>query len=95
MDQREKFEIKIDGNRIMARKGQSIAEALLAAGFRVFRKTKRNAPRGLYCGIGICYECRMTVNSIPNIRTCMTPVEPGCDISTQYDGAIKATNEGI
>ena len=93
MDPDEKFEIKIDGNRITARKGQSIAEALLSAGFRVFRKTKRNAPRGLYCGIGLCYECRMTVNGIPNIRTCMTLAEPGCEISTQYDGAIKMTNE--
>ncbi len=93
MDLGEKFEIKIDGNRITARKGQSIAEALLASGLRVFRRTKQDAPRGLYCGIGICYECRMIVNGIPNIRTCMTPAEPGCEITTQHDGAIEWTNE--
>jgi len=93
MDPGEKFEIKIDGIRIAARKGQTIAEALLASGLRVFRRTKQNAPRGVYCGIGICFECRMIVNGIPNVRTCMTPAEPGCEIATQYDAAIEWTNE--
>jgi len=93
MDLGKKFEISIDGTRIKARKGQTIAEALLASGLRVFRRTKRNAPRGLYCGIGICFECRMVVNGIPNIRTCITPAEPGSKIATQHDAAIEWTNE--
>jgi len=93
MDLGEKFEIKIDGIRIAARKGQTIAEALLASGRRVFRRTKQNAPRGLYCGIGICFECRMIVNGIPNVRTCMTSAEPGCEITTQHDASIEWANE--
>jgi hypothetical protein len=38
--------------------------------------------------MGICYECRMIVNGIPNVRTCMTPATPGCRITTQNDSRI-------
>ncbi|MBT8366041.1 MAG: (2Fe-2S)-binding protein, partial [Deltaproteobacteria bacterium] len=41
-----------------------------------------------YCGMGICYECRMNVNGIPNVRTCMTLATLGCRIATQDDSKI-------
>jgi hypothetical protein len=39
--------------------------------------------------MGICYECRMVVDGIPNVRTCMTPALPGSQIKVQDDGAIE------
>jgi sarcosine oxidase subunit alpha len=88
MDSGDKFEIEVDGKSILAYSGQTIAEALLANGLRILRMTRKQSPRGVYCGMGICYECRMIVNGIPNVRTCMTPATPGCRIATQDDSRI-------
>jgi sarcosine oxidase subunit alpha len=88
MDMDEKFEIEVDGKTILAYSGQMIAEALLANGLRGLRMTRQQSPRGVYCGMGICYECRMIVNGIPNVRTCMTLATPGCRIATQDDSRI-------
>ena len=88
MDVGDMFEIEVDGRTILARSGQTIAEALLANGLRGLRVTRKQAPRGVYCGMGICYECRMIVNGVPNVRTCMTLATPGCRIATQDDSRI-------
>ena len=88
MSSGEKFEIEVDGKSILACSGQTIAEALLANGVRALRMTQKQASRGVYCGMGICYECRMIVNGVPNVRTCMTLATPGCRITTQDDSRI-------
>ncbi len=78
------FEIEVDGVKIAAYEGETIGAALLAAGRRTLRYThKFERPRGLYCGIGLCQECRMTVNGIPNTQTCQTLATPGCRVETQ------------
>jgi len=77
--------ITIDGKKIKAREGEMIIAALLNAGIRINRFTsKYNEPRGLFCGIGQCTDCVMIVNGIPNVRTCVTPVEEAMVIETQY-----------
>jgi len=81
---RKLVKIEVDGRTIEAFEGEPIAAALLAAGIKVFRRTvKRREPRGLFCTIGQCTDCMMTVNGMPNVRTCITPVEEGMEISTQ------------
>ena len=84
----ETFEIEVDGRTVAAFGGQTIAEALLASGLRGLRTTRNHEPRGFYCGMGICFECRMNVNGIPNVRTCMTQATPGCKVTTQDDSRI-------
>jgi sarcosine oxidase subunit alpha len=80
----EPFTIEVDGVQIAAYPGETIASALLAAGKYILRTTtKFHSPRGLFCGMGICYECRMVVNGQPNVRACMTLAEPGCRVQTQ------------
>jgi predicted molibdopterin-dependent oxidoreductase YjgC len=81
----ERFEIVFDGRPLTARRGQTIAEALLAAGIRTFRYSRSGSPRGPFCTMGICFECRMTVNGRPNVRTCVTPAVPGCRVERQSD----------
>lgn len=77
--------ISVDGKNIEARDGEPIAAALTAAGIAVFRTTaKRSEPRGLFCAIGRCTDCVMTVDGVPNVRTCVTPVREGMKIETQY-----------
>lgn len=76
--------VYIDGQPCKAKKGEVIAATLLANGFRTHRYTaKRHEPRGIYCGIGQCTDCVMTVNGVPNVRTCITEVEAGMVIETQ------------
>lgn len=78
-------EIEVDGEKIQAIEGEPIASALLAAGKSVFRYTrKRHEPRGVFCAIGRCTDCMMTVDGIPNVRTCVTPVKAGMKIQTQH-----------
>ena len=79
-----RFEIEVDGEKLTAYEGETIAAVLLAAGKRTFRTTPvRNQPRGVYCGIGLCYECMMTIDGVPNTRACQTPASPGCRVETQ------------
>jgi sarcosine oxidase subunit alpha len=78
------FEIEVDGEKIVAYEGETVGAALLAAGRRTLRyTTKLEQPRGLYCGIGLCQECRMTINGIPNTQACQTLATPGIRIETQ------------
>jgi hypothetical protein len=77
-------EIVVDGSPLPAFEGESVAAALLAAGTRVLRTTARyGAPRGFYCGMGVCFECVMAVDGRPNVRTCQTAVRDGMRVVTQ------------
>jgi len=76
--------IWVDGTRVTAREGEPIAAALMANGRLALRRTtKRGEPRGVFCAVGRCTDCVMTVDGQPNIRTCLTPVREGMRIETQ------------
>ncbi len=76
--------ITINGHPVEAYPGETIAVALLASGQRIFRRSTRlNSPRGFFCGMGICFDCLVTVDGVPNIRSCMTEVRPGCVVEVQ------------
>jgi predicted molibdopterin-dependent oxidoreductase YjgC len=75
--------ISIDGKKVTAYAGETIAAVLIANGIRVFRYTSKNhQPRGIYCGMGICFECLVTVDGIADVRTCMTSVRDGMVVET-------------
>ena len=68
----------LNGAPLAARRGQTVAAAMLAAGRRVLRYTRRaGKPRGLYCAMGVCFDCVMTIDGRSGVRACMTPVEDG------------------
>jgi len=78
------IEIVVDGQPVRAFEGESVAAALLAAGRRALRTTERRGePRGLYCGIGVCFDCVMTVDGQPGVRTCQTIVRAGMRVDSQ------------
>jgi aerobic-type carbon monoxide dehydrogenase small subunit (CoxS/CutS family) len=84
LERGRRFEIEVDGEKIVAYEGETIAAAILAAGRRTLRYTpQKGHPRGVYCGIGLCHDCIMTVDGVPNIRTCQTLATPGCRVETQ------------
>jgi len=53
------IELTVDGRPLSAPEGQSLAAALLSAGRTSLRESPSGTPRGLYCGIGVCQECRV------------------------------------
>lgn len=79
-----------DGKTIEGYEGEPIAVALKAAGVMVHRHTKKyDRPRGVFCAIGRCTDCVMVVNGKPNVRTCVTPLEEGMTVQTQYGVSAK------
>lgn len=80
----------INGKPATAPCGASVAAALLANGVTAFRRSANGSPRGPLCGMGICFECRLTVNGQANIKSCMVGIEPGDAIVT--DGAERVTD---
>jgi predicted molibdopterin-dependent oxidoreductase YjgC len=78
-----RVQIVVDGVSMEAFEGESVAAALLATGRRGLRVTpRRGEPRGMYCGIGVCFECVMSVDGRPAVRTCVTPVSDGMRVRT-------------
>lgn len=74
----------VDGAAISAREGETIAAALVAAGWTQFRRTEKNhAPRGVFCAIGRCTDCVMTVDGTPNVRTCITTARQDMRVQSQ------------
>lgn len=71
------FVFEVDGLPVAALAGQTVAAALLAAGLRVFRYSAAGAPRGLFCGMGVCFECLVTIDGLTGQRACITPARPG------------------
>jgi D-hydroxyproline dehydrogenase subunit alpha len=66
--------ITIDGVEVRALEGETVAAALARAGITAFRETRTGASRGIYCGMGVCQDCLVTVDGVPNLRACMTKV---------------------
>lgn len=80
----EEVTIYFEGKALKARAGEPIMSALIAAGVKVFRYTKKGSPRRMFCGIGRCTDCVMTVDGIPGVRTCVTEVRDGMKIVRQH-----------
>lgn len=76
-----------NGHPLRGYAGEPIAAALLANGVRSIRRHPISGrPRGLYCGIGHCYECLATVDGSPGVRTCLMPLRAGMVVSSDPPG---------
>jgi len=74
-----------DGRSVEAGSGETIAVALLAAGQKALRTTsRRGEPRGVFCNMGVCFECLVEVDGRPNQRACQTVVRSGMSVCTQH-----------
>jgi predicted molibdopterin-dependent oxidoreductase YjgC len=78
--------VLFDGEPLQALAGESIATALRAHGITVFRTMpETRSPRALFCGVGRCPDCTMTVDGALNVRACVAPVRDGMVIETQHE----------
>lgn len=74
--------VKVNGMAIVVPSGATAAVAMALAG-KPCRTSVTGEPRGPLCGMGICFECRVTINGIPHCRSCQIPCEPGMELNSE------------
>jgi NADPH-dependent 2,4-dienoyl-CoA reductase/sulfur reductase-like enzyme len=78
------IEIFVNRQPVRAYEGETIGAVLAATGIRKIRQAHPHRdPRGLYCGIGQCHSCLVTVDGQPNVRACVEPVKAGQNVALQ------------
>ena len=78
----EAITLRINGGEVSVPAGITVAAAVARAGVTRFHTSIGGEARGPLCGMGICFECRVTVNGEPHCRSCQLLCEPGMDIRT-------------
>jgi aerobic-type carbon monoxide dehydrogenase small subunit (CoxS/CutS family) len=86
----EAISIHLNGKPVTAYLGESVATVLLSEEIVAMRTTTLGEPRGIFCGMGVCFDCLVVVDGKPNTRACMTWIKAGMNIRTQ-DG-LKASS---
>ncbi len=75
-----------NGAELQGAQGQSVAAALLANRERITRFTRvESKPRGLFCGIGICFDCLLIIDNHRNQRSCIVELKEGMNVMTQHE----------
>ena len=72
----------VDGKPLEVAVGTNVAAALLNAGVRRFRRSVDGEPRGPICAMGICFECRVTIDGVEHQRACMELCRDGMEVTT-------------
>ncbi|WP_085522708.1 (2Fe-2S)-binding protein [Tuberibacillus sp. Marseille-P3662] len=83
LEDKQDVTFTFNGQTLTGRENESIAAALLANGIRTLRYHEDSgSPKGIYCNIGHCFECRLSVNDRQGVRSCLTPLKDGMTIQS-------------
>jgi len=74
--------IIVDGREITCANDVTVAAVMLDAGISTFRRSVSGDARGPLCGMGICYECRVTIDGVAHRRACLVTVADGMHVTT-------------
>ncbi len=74
--------VKVNGRPVEVPEGAMVSAAVSTAGETRFRRSVSGEPRGPLCGMGICFECRVTVDGRAHVRSCQVPCRPGMEVRT-------------
>ena len=72
----------VNGRTLQMARDLTVAAALLNAGAWQFRESVSGEPRAPLCGMGTCYECRVTIDGVAHQRACLRLLEPGMKVQT-------------
>jgi predicted molibdopterin-dependent oxidoreductase YjgC len=75
--------LTVDGQSRVAYLGESVAAALMADGDLELRSTATGEARGVFCGMGVCFDCLVIVDGVPGTRACVTWVTDGMVVDRQ------------
>lgn len=81
------MQIFIDGQPQQVAAGTTVAAALIASGKVAWRTTREGAARGMFCGIGVCFDCLVTLNDVRDVRACLVEVRAGDRVDTAVRSA--------
>jgi len=76
------IKISINGGETTVEEGVSVAAALINRGVWSFRTSVEGSPRAPICAMGICFECRVTIDGRPHRRACMETCRAGMEVET-------------
>jgi D-hydroxyproline dehydrogenase subunit gamma len=74
--------LTVNGAPVTVEAGSMVSSAVALAGATLFRRSVTGEPRAPLCGMGICFECRVTIGSISHVRSCQVVVAPGMEVRT-------------
>jgi len=74
--------LNVNNQSISVNDGTTVAAAILAVGVDQFRRSVGGEPRGPLCGMGICFECRVTINGIKHEKSCTLIAKDGMEVVT-------------
>ena len=74
--------LSVDGVSVEMPAGSMVSAAILKTGISAFRRSASGEPRGPLCGMGICFECRVTIDGEPHCRSCQIVCKDGMDVRT-------------
>jgi sarcosine oxidase subunit alpha len=78
-----RLHVFVNNQPVEAYAGETAAAVLITSGHRNLGPPEQSAiPGSLFCGMGVCYSCLVTIDGVPNIRACVTPVAEGMTIMT-------------
>lgn len=75
--------LTINAEPITVADGTTVAAAILSNGVAAFRTSVNGGPRGPLCGMGVCFECCVTINGLGHQRSCTALVEDGMEVMTR------------
>jgi len=76
------MKVTVNGRPVDVPEGAMASAAVALAGVTAFRRSVTGEPRAPLCGMGICFECRVSVNGRPHVRSCQLPCRSGMEILT-------------
>ena len=76
------IKLSINGQPCQVPAGSTVAAAILCAGLTTFRRSVTGEARAPLCGMGICYECRVTINGQAHARSCQIVCKDGMEVRT-------------
>lgn len=78
----EMVRLSVDGIVVTMPAGSMVSAAIMNTGVVAFRRSVTGEPRGPLCGMGICFECRVTIDGEAHGRSCQTVCRDGMDVRT-------------
>lgn len=78
-----KTRIQVDGHTLETEAGLTVLAALWNAGLLATRTSIGGEPRGALCGMGVCFECRVSLDGRPHRRACLELVRDGLEVRTR------------
>jgi D-hydroxyproline dehydrogenase subunit gamma len=74
--------LSVNGVPVTVAAGAMVSTAVALAGVIGYRRSVSGELRGPLCGMGICFECRVTIDGRAHCRSCQVVCRPGMEVAT-------------